>query len=71
MLSSVEAEELHDYRLVHLDGTVKLLELEIEERHVPNIFLSAAMVSDRQFFVNTKQIVVPPVTIAPEANMSA
>src|SRR5207253_4150413 len=31
-----------------------------EEKHVPNIFLSAAMVNDRQIFVDTKQVVVPP-----------
>src|SRR5262249_3849066 len=41
--------------------TVKLIELPIEEKHVPNIFLNAALVSDRQIFVDTKQIVVPPV----------
>src|SRR5262249_32051945 len=31
------------------------------DKHVPNMFLSAAMVSDRQIFVDTKQVIVPPV----------
>lgn len=61
VLFSVEAEDLHSYQLVHMDGTVKLLELVIEERHVPNIFLGAAMVSDQQLFVDTKEVIVPPV----------
>jgi hypothetical protein len=61
VLFSVEGEDLYSYQLVHVTGTAKLVELPIEEKHVPNIFLSTAMVSDRQFFVDTKQIVVPPV----------
>ena len=60
VLFSVEGEDLYSYQLIHVTGTVKLVELPIEEKHVPNIFLSAALVSDRQLFVDTKQIVVPP-----------
>ncbi|MEW6129056.1 MAG: alpha-2-macroglobulin family protein [Acidobacteriota bacterium] len=61
VLFSVEAEDLLSFQLVRMTGNVKLIELPIEERHVPNVFLSAAMVNDRQVFMDTKQIVVPPV----------
>ncbi|HEY6399972.1 MAG TPA: MG2 domain-containing protein, partial [Blastocatellia bacterium] len=60
VLFSVESDDLHSYQLVHLTGTVKLIEVPIEERHTPNIFLSAAMISDRQIFTDSKQIIVPP-----------
>ncbi len=60
VLFSVEGEDLYSWQLVHLDGTVKLLELPVEEKHVPNIFLNADLVSDRQIFTDTKQIIVPP-----------
>jgi uncharacterized protein YfaS (alpha-2-macroglobulin family) len=60
VLFSVESDDLHSYQLVHLTGTVKLIEIPIEERHTPNVFLSAVMVSDRQIFNDSKQIVVPP-----------
>ena len=60
VLFSVEGENVMSYQLVHLDGTVKLLEVPIEEKHEPNIFLSAAMVNDRQLFTDQKQIIVPP-----------
>ncbi len=60
VLFSVESEDLHSYQLVHLTGTVKLIEVPIEERHTPNVFLSAVMVSDRQVFTDAKQIIVPP-----------
>jgi uncharacterized protein YfaS (alpha-2-macroglobulin family) len=61
VLFSVEGGDLYSYKLIHVTGTAKLIELPIEEKHVPNIYLSAAMVSDAQLFVDTKQVVVPPV----------
>lgn len=61
VLFSVEGDDLYSYQLVHLTGTVKLLQLDITEKHVPNIFLSALMVSDQQLFRDTQQVVVPPV----------
>ncbi|MBI4325878.1 MAG: alpha-2-macroglobulin [Chloroflexi bacterium] len=60
VLFSIEGEDLRSYQLVHLSGTVKLIEVPIVEKHVPNIFLSGAMVSDSQIFIDTKQVVVPP-----------
>src|SRR6266545_4318524 len=61
VLFSVEGEDLYSYQLVHVTGTAKLIELPIEEKHVPNIYLNAAMVSDTQISIDTKQVVVPPV----------
>ncbi len=61
VLFSVEAEDLFSYQVVHVTGTAKLIEVPIEEKHIPNVYLSAAMVSDTDWFVDTKQIVVPPV----------
>lgn len=61
VLFTAEAEDLLNYQLVHVTGTVKLVEIPIQEKHVPNFFLNAAMVSDRQFFVDRKQVVIPPV----------
>ena len=60
VLFTVEGEDLYHYRLVHITGTVKLLDLFVDEKYVPNVFLSAAMVSDRQIFTDTKQVIVPP-----------
>ncbi|MDB6022442.1 MAG: Large extracellular alpha-helical protein, partial [Pedosphaera sp.] len=60
VLFTAEGEDLYSYQLVHVTGTVKLVELPIEEKHVPNIFLNAALVSDRQIFTDSKQVIVPP-----------
>ncbi|MCS6804576.1 MAG: alpha-2-macroglobulin family protein [Acidobacteriota bacterium] len=61
VLFSIEGEDLYSYQLIHLTGTVKLIEVPIEQKHVPNIFLSAAMVSDRRLFMDVEQVIVPPV----------
>ena len=60
VLFTVEGEDLYHYRLVHITGTVKLVDLFVDEKYVPNVFLSAVMVSDRQMFTDTKQVIVPP-----------
>jgi uncharacterized protein YfaS (alpha-2-macroglobulin family) len=60
VLFSIEGDDLYSYQLVHLTGTSKLIEVPVEEKHIPNVFLSAAMVSERQLFVDTKQVIVPP-----------
>ncbi|HPU54994.1 MAG TPA: alpha-2-macroglobulin family protein, partial [Verrucomicrobiota bacterium] len=60
VLFTTESEDLHSYQLVHLTGTVKLVELPIEEKHVPNVFLSATLVSDRMLHVDTEEVIVPP-----------
>ncbi|MDA2926676.1 MG2 domain-containing protein, partial [Acidobacteria bacterium AH-259-G07] len=61
ILFSLEAEDLYSYQLVHVTGTAKLLEVPIQEKHVPNFFLSALMVSDGQIFMDIKEVIVPPV----------
>jgi hypothetical protein len=61
VLFSVEGDNLFSYQLVHLTGSVRLVEIEIKEQHVPNIFLNATMVSDRQIFTDTQQVIVPPI----------
>ncbi|HTV43191.1 MAG TPA: alpha-2-macroglobulin family protein [Candidatus Sulfotelmatobacter sp.] len=61
VLFTVEGQGIYHCQLVHMDGTVKLVNLAIDESYVPNVFLDATLVSDRQIFTDEKQIVVPPV----------
>jgi uncharacterized protein YfaS (alpha-2-macroglobulin family) len=60
VLFSIEGEDLYSYQLVHVTGTAKRVEVDITEQHVPNIFLSATLVQDRQIFTDMKQVIVPP-----------
>jgi uncharacterized protein YfaS (alpha-2-macroglobulin family) len=61
VLFSVEGDDLYSYKVVHVTGTAKLIEVPIEEKHIPNVYLSASMVSETNWFVDTKQVVIPPV----------
>ncbi len=60
VLFSTEADDLFSYQLVRMRGRVKLVQLDITEREVPNVFLSGTMVHERNIFIDTKQVVVPP-----------
>ena len=60
VLFSSGAEEMLTHEIVRLEGTVKLLYLEIGEEHVPNSYLDAVMVSGNELFFEQQQIVVPP-----------
>ena len=60
VLFSTEGEDLYSHQLVRMNGRVKLLMLDITEREVPNVFLNAQMVRERQLHQSRQQIVVPP-----------
>lgn len=59
VLFCVEGDDLYHYQLVHLTGSAGLIELPITARYMPNVFLNAAMVSNRQMFNDAKKVVVP------------
>ena len=71
VLLSVEAEDLHSYQVIHLEGTVKLVQIDIGAEHVPNVFLRAVMVSDTQIYEDTEQLMVPPSQNAISVELSA
>ncbi|HEX9984178.1 MAG TPA: alpha-2-macroglobulin family protein [Thermoanaerobaculia bacterium] len=48
-------------QVLRLDGNVKLVQLALDQPHVPNFFLTASSVFDRTIATVTKDIVVPPV----------
>ena len=50
-----------DTQLLHLDGTVKLVQLRLDDRHVPSFGVTASSVFDRRLSTAAQTIVVPPV----------
>jgi uncharacterized protein YfaS (alpha-2-macroglobulin family) len=61
VLLTTSGGRIFDSQVVHLDGTVKLVQLPVEERHVPNFFLTASSIFNRELTTDSEQIVVPPV----------
>ncbi len=60
VLVSVEGEDLHDLRLVPLDGHDRLIEIEVEEHFVPNVFLAAISVAELRVEADLEVLSVPP-----------
>lgn len=60
VLLSVESNNLFDYKMLHLEGSVKLVELPVNDNYTPNIFLNA--ISGQQYQLKTAQlqVIVPP-----------
>ena len=54
-------DEILDTQVIRLDGTVKVVQVPIDERHVPNFFITASSVFDRQIATDMERVVVPPV----------
>lgn len=47
--------------VLHLDGTVKLVPMKIDRRHIPDFTITAFSVFDRRLSTETKNVPVPPV----------
>ncbi|HKS23984.1 MAG TPA: MG2 domain-containing protein [Thermoanaerobaculia bacterium] len=60
VLVSTTTDRLESTQVLHLDGTVKLLQIPIEQRHVPNFFITVSSIFDRVLSADMKRIVVPP-----------
>jgi uncharacterized protein YfaS (alpha-2-macroglobulin family) len=71
VLFSIDADSILDYRLVHVEGTVKLIEIPIEEKHVPNVYLNASSVADLQLSTDRKEIIVPPLKNAVDVSVKS
>jgi hypothetical protein len=61
VLFTQHAGDLYDVRVVHLTGSVKLLSLAVDARHVPNVFFGAQMISDGALWSDVAEVIVPPV----------
>ena len=60
VLLTTSGSGIIDAQVVHLDGTVKLVELPIDERHVPDFTITASSVFDRKLSSQNKVVKVPP-----------
>lgn len=61
VLFDIAGDDIMSRQLVHTVGNVKLVELQLGDEHIPNVFLTASMVMDLQLHQDTKETVVPPL----------
>ena len=60
VLFTTEAEEIHDYQMLHLEGSVKLIDVPITEAYTPNVFLHALSAENYQLKMNQLPLIIPP-----------
>jgi uncharacterized protein YfaS (alpha-2-macroglobulin family)/tetratricopeptide (TPR) repeat protein len=61
VLFSIEGHDLYDLQVVHITGTAKLVQVPIEAKYVPNVYLSSLLAHAAQMHMDTKEVVIPPV----------
>ena len=54
-------DDILDTQVLKLDGNVKLVQIPIGDRHVPNFFVTASSIFNRELATQTERLVVPPV----------
>ena len=60
VLLTISGASILDTRLVHLDGTMKVVEFPIDQRHVPDFSVTASSVFSRALYTQSKILKVPP-----------
>jgi hypothetical protein len=58
---TTSGDRIMDTRVVRMEGTAKVVQLPLSDQHVPNFFLTASSVFERQIATTMEQIIVPPV----------
>jgi len=71
LLFAVEGEELYDLRVVHLEGSDKLIGIEVQENFVPNVFLSALSIGELRLEADREELSVPPIRQILEVRVAA
>lgn len=60
VLFTIEGEELYEWQLIHIAGSVKLLSIDVREAFIPNVNLAATMISGAEMHQASEEIIVPP-----------
>ncbi|HVG24760.1 MAG TPA: MG2 domain-containing protein [Thermoanaerobaculia bacterium] len=60
VLFSTGTDDLRDTQLLRMDGTAKLVQIKTGREHMPNFFVTASSVFNREFASDSERIVVPP-----------
>jgi uncharacterized protein YfaS (alpha-2-macroglobulin family) len=77
VLLTIESDRMIEHRVVHVEGTVRMVPLEISTAHIPNFYIQAMMVSDHEIHMDSERITVPPVeeflnvAVVPDQNQYA
>lgn len=60
VLLTEEADDVYGYEMLHLEGSVKLVEISVKDNYTPNVFVNALSADHYQMKSTQLQLVVPP-----------
>lgn len=60
LLFSIEADEIFEADVEHLEGTVKVVEFKVTEAFLPNVYLNVLSAENHQVKMNNLQLIIPP-----------
>ncbi len=60
VLLTVENDNIYSYKMLHLEGSVKLVELPVGQNYTPNVFFQALSGANYQLKNTVLQVIVPP-----------
>jgi len=63
-LVSVEGRRIYDYKLISLNATAKLIEVQIKPEYVPNVYVAVCFVGKKHQFFNTQKM----IRVSPQEN---
>ena len=61
VMLTTSADSILETRVLRMDGTARLVQLQVDERHVPNFVVTASSVFNRRLASEQERVVVPPV----------
>jgi len=61
VLLTLGAENMIEHRVIHIEGTTRMVPLEISAAHIPNYYIQALMVDDYRVRSDQERVTVPPV----------
>lgn len=61
VLLTASARGILEHRVVRLEGSSALVRFDTDERYQPNFFIDASLVSEESHFVDTLELIVPPL----------
>ena len=61
VLMTIESDQMIEHHVVHVEGTVRMVPIDIKSAHIPNFYIQAMMVTDHEIHTDMERITVPPV----------
>lgn len=61
VLLTLAAESMIEHHVIHVEGTTRMVPIDIHAAHVPNFYIQAVMVGDYRVSTDQEQVTVPPV----------